>query len=441
MSLRIIAQLLPLVLSSTTFAADSIYEMRYEPSDKPGELAFAVTYRLWVPDGLDQVRGVIVHQHGCGWPASRGGQTAVNDLHWQALARKWGCALFGSCYDQKDGDNCRLWCDPRNGSRARFLQALDDFALLSKHAELSRAPWCLWGHSGGGFWASLMQCSDPDRIVAIWLRSGTAFEAWEKGEVPKPELPEAVFAVPVVCNVGVKEKDDERFKKAWTGAEAMFRAYRAKGAPIAFVPDPQTGHECGDSRYLAIPYFDACLSLRLAGPGVADGALKPIPRRQGWLAEFGGDRAVPVASFAGKFEESLWLPTEGVARAWSEYVTKGIVGDTTPPPAPFALKAERKNDYTIDLSWDAHADLESGLSGFVIQRDGKAIARVPGKAPTQFTRPLFQKLSYHDTPERPLPAMTYRDSIVPEGVKPRYQVVAINGVGMESPPSAPSSAR
>ena len=68
-----------------------------------------------------------------------------------------------------------------------------------------------------------------------------------------------------MCNPGVKEKPDG----PWTGTLATFQEYRAKGAPIGFAPDPRTGHECGDCRYLAIPFFDACLAMRLAGQGAA----------------------------------------------------------------------------------------------------------------------------------------------------------------------------
>jgi len=33
-----------------------------------------------------------------------------------------------------------------------------------------------------------------------------------------------------------------------------FEEYRPHGAPIGIAPDPLTVHECGDSRYLAIPF-------------------------------------------------------------------------------------------------------------------------------------------------------------------------------------------
>src|SRR4051812_30151996 len=42
------------------------YRVRYEPSKKPGELIFGVNYTVWIPREVKTLRGVIVHQHGCG---------------------------------------------------------------------------------------------------------------------------------------------------------------------------------------------------------------------------------------------------------------------------------------------------------------------------------------------------------------------------------------
>src|SRR5437867_8266318 len=88
-----------------------------------------------------------------------------------------------------------------------------------------------------------------------------------------------------MCNPGAKDKGDKRFDGAWTGSLAMFKAYRAKGAPIGFAPDPRTAHECGDSRYLAIPFFDACLAMRLPARDSTDQKLKPVDWKSAWLAE------------------------------------------------------------------------------------------------------------------------------------------------------------
>lgn len=429
-----LACLLTLTLAAAAFADGRYLEVTYPPSDKPGELQLGVTYTLWLPDGVEKFRGIIVHQHGCGSGACKGGATAAYDLHWQALARKWDCALLGPSYQQDDKQNCRLWCDPRNGSDQAFLMAIQEFAEKSKHPELATAPWCLWGHSGGGFWASLMQMKHPERIVAIWFRSGTAFSAWEKGDIARPEIPEAAYAIPMMANPGGKEKDDKRFSGAWTGSLAMFQAYRAKGAPIGFAPDPRTSHECGDSRYLAIPFFDACLAQRLPDRSSPQQKLKPVDAKSAWLAIVLEDKPEPAATFKGKAEEAVWLPDERVAKAWAEYVKTGAVGDSTPPPSPRNIKAAMK-DGAVELTWEAVADLESGLQAFVIERDGQPLAQVPEKPLGRFGRPLFQTLSYHDTPEKPLPEMRFVDKSAKPGAKHEYRVLAINSVGLKSEPA------
>ncbi|MCE9534543.1 MAG: hypothetical protein K8T89_25985 [Planctomycetes bacterium] len=423
--------MLILILAGKTHAAGTYHEVIYPPSTKAGELEFGVTYTLWIPDGVQRIRGIIVHQHGCGSGACKGGATAAYDLHWQALAKKWDCALLGPSYHQEDKQNCRLWCDPRNGSEKTFLKSLADFAAKSKHPELEMVPWCLWGHSGGGFWASLMQTKFPERIVAIWFRSGTAFSAWEKGDVPKPEIPEAAYSVPMMLNPGGKEKDDKRFSGAWTGSMAMFKAYRAKGAPAGFAPDPRTAHECGDSRYLAIPFFDACLALRLPDKDAKDQKLKAIDPKTPWLAEILGEKAEAAASFKGNVAESVWLPNESVAKAWAEYVKTGAVADTTPPAAATEVKAITK-DQTVEITWQAEADFESGILAFVIQRDGKDLAQLPEKPVGRFGRPLFQSMSYHDTPEKPLPEMRFVDRSPKPGANHEYRIIVINSAGLRS---------
>jgi len=396
-------------------AAGRYHEVVYAASAEPGELALGVTYVLWIPAGDAPLRGVIVHQHGCGTGACQGGATAAYDLHWQALAKKWNCALLGPSYHQQDGENCRLWCDPRNGSAKTFVRALDDFAAQAERPELRRVPWCLWGHSGGAFWASIMQTLYPERIAAIWFRSGGAFPYWERGEIEKPDVSPAALAIPSMQNPGGKEKGHERFKIAYDGGLAMFKAYRAQGSPMGFAADPRTAHECGDSRYLAIPWFDACLALRLPPADSTDRTLRPINIARGRTA---------------------WLPSDRLARLCDEYVKTGFVDDRTPPPAPFDLVARRTAEGAIALSWNAEADFESGLGGFIVLRDGAELAVLPEKPIGKFGKPLFQTMSFHDTPEKPLPTMTFTDAAAPAEALPKYRIVAVNAAGLKSEPSA-----
>jgi hypothetical protein len=84
------------------------------------------------------------------------------------------------------------------------------------------------------------------------------------------------------------------------------------------------------------------------------------------------------------------------------------------------------------LTWTATADLESGLAGFVIERDGQTLTPFPAEAKNPFGRPIFQNLSYSDTPTQPLVLMRYEDSSAVPGKTHSYRVIAVNTVGLKS---------
>jgi hypothetical protein len=61
-----------------------------------------------------------------------------------------------------------------------------------------------------------------------------------------------------------------------------------------------------------------------------------------------------------------------------------------------------KPDRGNEITGDAEADFESGIGGFIILRDGRGLARLPTAPQDQVyggPRPLFQGISFHDTPE------------------------------------------
>ena len=257
------------------------YRARYEASADPGGLAYPVNFTIWIPPGVTELRGVVVHQHGCGEGSCKSGLTGAYDLHWQALARRHRCALLAPAYEQPEKADCQKWCDPRNGSDAAFRKALQDLSVASKHPELARVPWALWGHSGGGHWAGGMVFLHPERVAAAWLRSGVPPLKGAKAYA----VPDAALQVPLMCNLGTKEGvtvKDGRFAGVWPGNEAFFTELRAKGALVGVAVDPLSSHDCGNQRYLAIPWLDACLAARL--PEAPGGPLRPIPKEAAWLA-------------------------------------------------------------------------------------------------------------------------------------------------------------
>ena len=115
-------------------AADApYYRVRYEASTRPGELVYPVNYTIWIPKDVKTLRGVIVHQHGCGEGSCKSGLTGAYDLHWQALARKHDCALLSPSYEQPEKADCQMWCDPRRGSSAALQKCLVDLGRKSGH--------------------------------------------------------------------------------------------------------------------------------------------------------------------------------------------------------------------------------------------------------------------------------------------------------------------
>jgi pimeloyl-ACP methyl ester carboxylesterase len=406
------------------------YRVRYEATTKPGELVYPVNYTVWVPPGVKSLRGVIVHQHGCGEGSCKSGLTGAFDLHWQALAKKHDCALLAPSYEQPDKAECQMWCDPRNGSDAAFQKALVDLGAMSGHAELAKVPWALWGHSGGGHWSGGMTLLHPERVAAACLRSGVPMleSNPDRPTIKAYALSDAVSAVPIMCNLGTKEGvtvKEGRFAGAWAANEKFFTAVRGKGGLIGVSIDPFTAHECGNQRYFTILWLDACLTARL--PEKSGEALKPMPAENAWLAPLLGTEAVAAAKFTGEKDKAVWLPNEVIAKAWASYVTDTAIPDTTPPPAPTKLEVKGN-----ELTWKAEADLESGLAHFIIERDGKAIGSVPEQPKTPFGRPVFQGLQYSDTPTNPLVEMHFTDKQAETGKKYEYRVIAVNTVGLQS---------
>jgi hypothetical protein len=275
----------------------------------------------------------------------------------------------------------------------------------------------------------------PERVAAAWLRSGVPLlkSNRERATIKAHILPDAALTVPMMCNLGTKEgvtDKTNRFAGVWPANEVFFTEVRAKGGLIGVAIDPLTSHECGNQRYLAIPWLDACLNARLpAKPGAT---LKPIPVLEAWLAPMplaGANFVAPVPSarFTGAKEKSVWLPGEGIAKAWTEYVTDAAVTDVTPPPAPRNVRVTGN-----ELTWEAEADVESGLAHFIIERDGQFLASVPEQSKNPFGRLIFQGLQYSDTPTQPLIPMRFTDTTAEAAKTHRYSVMAVNTVGLKS---------
>ena len=230
----------PLLLLLSVLFPVSLFAQNYSVKLQPSGSRFKeVEYFMWIPDNLKTVKGIIVHQHGCGETAYKSGRNASHDVQWRALARKWDFALMGTSYTSTT--DCFDWIHPEEGSYNAFIHGIAELAKESNHQELENVPWVIWGHSGGGHWAYNMVLQHPERILCAVLKS----PAWS-------DTSSLGLQVPLLCLLGMRESISTFSSFVYaTAVDAM--KYRIAGnAPVCIAPDPSSGHESGGSRLLAI---------------------------------------------------------------------------------------------------------------------------------------------------------------------------------------------
>jgi hypothetical protein len=232
----------------------------------------------------------------------------------------------------------------------------------------------------------------------------------------------------MTCNLGTREGysvKDAQFAGVWPSNETFFHSVRSQNGLISVAIDPRSSHECGNQRYLAIAWLDACMQIRL--PPEANGKLRVANSDDVWLASHETLSASSASKFSGDPLLASWLPNEAVAQAWQQYSRDTEIIDTTAPSAPRNIRKEGTK-----LMWDADADLESGIAKFLIYRDGQLIGSIPENGLNKHGRAVFQGLSYSDTPLQPLAKMTFEVGSSESGKELNYRVVSVNTVGLSS---------
>ncbi len=225
----------------------------------------------------------------------------------------------------------------------------------------------------------------------------------------------------------------------------QFTAGRSKGALWAYAVNPDTettmdGHQCHDLRMLCIPWIDACLDLRLGKPG--DVKLREIDFASGYLGDRTTKAIAPVASFTGDKAAACWFPNKLLAEKWVEYMNMGTIHDATPPPAPTDLKGTYANNKII-LTWNADADLESGIKTFIIYRNGSLETIIRYMNTSLYSSTMgYQRWKDGDQPKpAPAPQMVFADPDVNDAGTYVYEVATVNWSDVVSPHSARSRLR
>jgi dienelactone hydrolase len=175
----------------------------------------------------------------------------VDDAFWRAFAQRHGFALVGCFFRDHPHESMNIeeYARAGDGSGPALLEALRRFAGCSGHREVATAPLLLWGISAGGEFNYEFACWKPERVLAFVVNKG--------GYYFTHLAPAAARNVPGIFFIGA---DDAEFRRASIGG--IFAVNHEAGARWELVIEPHVGHALGNSRELAVGFFEECLSGR-----------------------------------------------------------------------------------------------------------------------------------------------------------------------------------
>jgi len=286
-----------------------IAEMEVVPQ---GDDNFKVAqFRMWVPEGISQLRGTLVVTLGF----NHDGRVMVEDTAWRDVAIRQKMALMTSYWvsvlppgGTKTAPH-RHYGHVLGGSGTAFWKALNGLSDQLKHPELKQRPIALWGHSAGGQWSYSMACTYPDRVAGFVSIKGGYYHT-------KP-VAGLIAHVPGLLIAGGK---DEVFR-----LEAIRRVFedgRTVNAPWMRVVEPDAGHGVEKSNDLAIPYLEGVLALRVDDKGL----LKKIRQGDGWVGDLKTHKIFPAQGWKGSKTMSVWCPMREIAQRWQSFWDGSGVG-------------------------------------------------------------------------------------------------------------------
>jgi regulation of enolase protein 1 (concanavalin A-like superfamily)/dienelactone hydrolase len=319
-------------------------------------------YRCEIDDHLTAVRGIWWYINGDG--DDDRGWTANADV--QAICRHWGFAAIATA-----GVGELYYNDDPLGADRTIQNALDNFAVLSGHAEIATVPWAITGFSSGGYFATHEAIQRPDRVIAVAAVHG--------GDIPAGGASSGFLGLPCLIvagdNDGVIPVTDLYF---------TFLNGRAQGARCAFAIDWGSQHEVQNyGTHLEAAWLDDAVQRRYppAQTGAELLAEDPAPAclaDAAWASAAAADERalqpppstqvmpVPVGMYAGDPLTASWLPDPGIAdvfaAASSLVYPKSVVPFAAsplhldnPPQDPAAMLVLTGSTVGTTLSVDATA--------------------------------------------------------------------------------------
>ena len=277
-----------------------------------------VTFDLWLPGGIESVKGVVVISgHGSGEGLFRRA-----DL--RQLTRELHLAIFKFV-----GNPVQRGFWPKS----LLYERLKEFGEKSRHPELEHAPLFLYGHSNGTGFSAIFPATEGGRVWGwVSMRPGTTFQVYQPGAAQVPGL--VIFG------------EDDPFLAKPSVAEnlAVVDAMRKKHQALwNYAVEPKTGHGPGEKTWpLVLSFLRHTFAARV--PIAADVRTGPVKLKQlelangylgqPWSAAQGGYQTLPIApmdSFTGDKSSAAWLVNAAYAADWQAFQRHGEVNRAGSP--------------------------------------------------------------------------------------------------------------
>lgn len=263
--------------------------------------------KMWIPPGLDTIRGVLISGHGGGGGDSR---NFARDENVRALAMRLGFAVAGlhnfpgrSVYEQ---------------GAAVFFRALEEFAQLGGHPEIAHLPFVIYGSSNGGATAYGFVNHAPERAICFVANvSGGG----------NPEIPvDAALGVPGVFVMG--QFDALVQQRGLDRVAAIMQYARERGARWSWAVELK-GHEDGCSFDIYMKLVEQAVAARYpasADPRAGLVQLQDLPEESGWLVDQqswadGLVRVAPWAEYSGAKAAAGWVLNQDLAYVYRSLAT------------------------------------------------------------------------------------------------------------------------
>ncbi len=263
--------------------------------------------KVWIPPGIDPVKGVFISGHGGGGGDSR---NFARDENVRALAMRLGFAVAGL----HNFPGRRVYEE----GAAVFFTALDEFARMGHHPELANMPFVMYGSSNGGSATYGFINYAPERAICFVANVSAG---------GRPEIPvDEALKVPGVFIIG--KFDALIGQRGIDRTEQMMAYAREKGALWSWALELK-GHEDGYSFDIYMKLVEQAVKARYPGKGdPSKGKVKlvELKEKDGWLVdqqswESGLTGVAPYEDYSGERAKAGWVLNRDLAYVYRSLAT------------------------------------------------------------------------------------------------------------------------